>query len=71
MTLEWIPSNLNGAASNQGTSGLINQLWVFEDVNTINTNSYTDAAIVKYDSFRAYDPTKAFTIIRDNRTLAR
>ena len=24
MTLEWIPSNLNGSANNQGTSGLIN-----------------------------------------------
>ncbi len=68
--MTYIPTNIQGQTDTTNQNSVINRLWIFEDINEINTNSKTDLQISQYDSLKGYDPTKGFKIVRDNRKLA-
>lgn len=43
MRIEWIPTNLVGMSPDGSTVvGQIKGLWMFDDIDTYNTNNYTD-----------------------------
>lgn len=43
---------------------------MYEDLDTLAVNAYTNDAIVGLDSFKMYDPKKQFKIWRSNKRLA-
>lgn len=72
--LKWIPTNVRGYASDTGVgtapAGVLNPLLFWEDIDTQNIGNYTDNQILIQDNNWMVDPSKTFTVFRNNRPLA-
>ena len=49
----------------------LQQLLVWEDLNTYDISNYTQAQILSSEGFKAYDPKKAMRLFRDGRPLTK
>lgn len=73
MKLEYIPTNrvtMFNTAVNLAIGG-IDHVFTFDDIDTFNTNSFTDDTIAQKETFRSHDPMKPFTIYRNNKPICR
>lgn len=52
-------------------TGAITHIFVFDDIDSYNTNSYSDDQIMTLDTFKAWNPRNAHTIYRTNKPLCR
>ncbi len=72
MRIQYIPSNLAGLTdSTQAKKGVMTQLILFEDLNTYDITTKSTQEQKGYESFQVFDPTRTFTLFRDNRALCK
>ena len=72
MRIQYIPSNLAGLTdSTLAKKGVMTQLILFEDLNTYDITTKTTQEQLGYDSYQVFDPTRTFTLYRDNKALTK
>jgi len=72
MSIKYIPTNYVSVPTANGTErNYIGSIFVYDDMDTFNTLSYTENQFVALDSFRVMDPTRPFKLYRSCKKLAR
>lgn len=63
MKLKWIPGNIRGAVApdaNQSVGGFIGPMFVYSDIDTLDTTGYIQDQIVGLDSNRVMSPYRTW-----------
>lgn len=73
MRLTWIPGNVRGIfdpAQNTNVGGFVGPMYVYDDINSYNTLSYTIDQIIQKDNMMIRDPTRTWSKYLTFRNLA-
>lgn len=73
MKIQWFPTTQVGipVPDLQIAIGGVLYLQTFDDIDTYNTNSYTDEEIMILDTFKHHNPKNSHTVYRNNKPLAK
>lgn len=73
MRIQWIPGNVRGElnpADSSQVGGFVGPMFIYDDINSYNTLSYSDEQIIARDNMMIRDPTRSWTKFLTFRNLA-
>lgn len=70
--VEYLPtSTVGGNPDGSLRVSSVNSLWMFDDIDTLNTTLYTQRQIVTLEGTKMFDPKGKHVLYRNNKPLAK